>query len=235
MSYFTKLNYMKKLILSFVCFYGLNSCSGQTKLNAEEIELIKTINLNQNLAEKIKNNTNGQFVVAIGNEDREMLFEDIPELKSYSTKLPKAIKFQANENQGTKIVKDFREELKTLNLIIYKSEENYGNGDDTITILQSENKFEPLYFEATNAVNYDMETPDLIEKLKTWDKLYGIEFYGIGVDFLSGEFKTLPKDLKKFSKEMYEFCPDIVDQGVGDIHNLEKAIKESNGFFLWWD
>ena len=227
---------MKKIILSFFCFLGLTSCTGQNKnLFESEYQLIKEVNLDQETAEEIKGISNGNFVIAKGFEDREMLYEDIPELKSYSKNLPKAIKINAKEKISTEIVKEFREKLKSKDLIIYKSEENYGQKDDFITIIKSKNKFEPLYFEGTNAVNYDMNTPQLIEKLKIWDKLYGIEFNGVGFDFLSGDFNTLPKDLKKFSKEMYEFCPDIVDQGVGDLGKLEETLKESKSFFLWWD
>ena len=38
-----------------------------------------------------------------------------------------------------------------------------------------------------------------------------------------------------FAKEVYTFCPDVVDQGVGSIEALEEAIKEMHGVWLWWD
>lgn len=149
--------------------------------------------------------------------------------------MPKAIKITAKAENATHIVRNFRERLKTENLIIYKSAENYGNEDDVVTIIRSDNKFESLYFEGTNAVNYDIYTDQIIEKLKTWDSKYGIEIYGAGLDFVSGEFKMQPTDTQEIANEMYAFCPDIVDQGVGSIKELIKTLKDSKQFFLWWD
>jgi hypothetical protein len=33
---------------------------------------------------------------------------------------------------------------------------------------------------------------------------------------------------------MYEFCPDIVEQGVGDLPKLEEELKKGK-FYFWWD
>ena len=227
---------MKNIIISFLSFLGLISCNGQSKkLSNEESKIIQIINLNNEIAEKIKQNSTGNFEVAKGFDDREMLYENIESLKNYSKNLPKAIKIKAKAENATQIVKNFKDELKSQNLIIYKSVENYGNEDDVVTIIKSENKFEPLYFEGTNAVNYDINTPQIVEKLKLWDSKYGVEIYGASFDLVSGEFKNQPNDIKKFASEMYEFCPDIVDQGVGSLDELINTLKESKQFFLWWD
>ncbi len=225
---------MNNIFFSFLCFLGLTSCSGQ-KLNANELKLTKEINLDQETALKIKQDATSDFEKTLGHSDRDALLENFESLKNYSKNLPKAIQIKAKADDATNIVKKFSDELKNKKLIIYKSEENYGRGDDVIRVLQSTDKFEPLLFEATNAVNYDIYTPQIIERLKLWDSLYGIKLYGIGFDHISGEFINKPKDIKKFAKEMYDFCPDIVDQGVGDIDELEKALQSSNKFFLWWD
>ncbi|MDQ0230125.1 hypothetical protein J2S19_001377 [Metabacillus malikii] len=42
------------------------------------------------------------------------------------------------------------------------------------------------------------------------------------------EFTTL-------AHEMYDFCPDIVDQGTGSIENLIEELIETENLFLWWD
>lgn len=225
---------MKNIFLSLICLLGFNSCNEQ-ELSKDELNLVNQINLDQETALNIKKNYTGNFEKSIGFADRDMLFEGIESLKDYSKNLPKAIKIKAKANDATNTIKNLSDKLKSKNLIIYKSEENYGTGDDVITILQSENKFEPLLFEGSNAVNYDINTLQIIERLKLWDSFYGIKLYGVGFDHLSGEFTTKPKNIKKFAKEMYDFCPDIVDQGVGDIDKLEKTFKDSNDFFLWWD
>ena len=227
---------MKNIFITSLCYLGLISCNGQAeKLNAVEIKLIKEINLDQDTAEKIKNFSSGNYQISKGQEDREILFDDSENLKNYSKNLPRALKINVKAENSTLIIEQFKEQLKLKELIIYKSAENYGYEDDVITILQSKNKYEPLLFEATNAVNYDIYTPQIIEKLKSWDSKYGIELYGVGTDFVFGEFKIQPNNLKKLAKEIYQFCPDIVDQGVGNIKELENSLKESKSFFLWWD
>lgn len=226
---------MKNIIISLLYLLGLSSCEQTRNLNTNEIKLIQDINLDQGTAEKIKGLSTGVFEVGKGNKDREILFEDFHDLKNYSRNLPKAIIIRAKAENTDLIVKKFKQELKDKKLIVYKSAENYGTKDDVITILQSQNKFEPLLFEATNGVNYDIDTQMIIDKLKEWNSKYGIELDGVGGDFVSGEFKNKPTDIPKFAKEMYDFCPDIVDQGVGSIKGLEKTLKDSNEFFLWWD
>jgi hypothetical protein len=34
---------------------------------------------------------------------------------------------------------------------------------------------------------------------------------------------------------MYEFCPDIVGQGVGSVAGLAKELNKSQKFYFWWD
>ncbi|TDL99660.1 MAG: hypothetical protein C4K58_07140 [Flavobacteriaceae bacterium] len=225
---------MKNIFLAIVILLGLTSCNGQ-KLSTNEKKLIEEIGLPEEIALKIKKYSTSKYELNNGNPDRALLYENIDSLKTYSNTQPLALKINAKSNNATKIVAEFGDILFEKNIIIYKSAENYGNSDDVITILKSKNKFEPLLFEATNAVNYNIYTPQIIERLKLWDSLYGIKLTGAGMDFVSGEFIKKPNDISKFSQEMYEFCPDIVDQGVGDVKALEKSIQESNDFFLWWD
>lgn len=222
------------MFISLFYYLGLISCNGQVKkLNPNEIELIQIINLDRENAEKIKNLSTGNFEESKGSEDRNMLFENIDELKNYE--IPKAIKITAESQNSDEIIKSFKNILKEKKLILYRSGTTEGGQKTIITILKSENKFEPLYFEATNGVNYDIQTPKIVERLKLWDSLYGIELNGVGFDFVDAQIQNLPKDINKFSKEMYEFCPDIVDQGVGSVDALTKSIKDSRHFFLWWD
>lgn len=88
---------------------------------------------------------------------------------------------------------------------------------------------------ASDAINYGMGTEDLIRKLKQWDDAYGIDIYMADTDTIQLRLKRLPPDLPAFAKEVYAFCPDIVDQGVGSVEALEQAIRESREVYLWWD
>ena len=64
---------------------------------------------------------------------------------------------------------------------------------------------------------------------------FGLIIIGCSLDYVHIEFDKLPQNMTEFAKEVYEFCPDSVDQGVGDLKSLEEYIKEEKGIWLWWD
>lgn len=87
----------------------------------------------------------------------------------------------------------------------------------------------------TNGANYDIDTIDIITKYKKWDKEFGIRPVGIGTDFCECEIINKNIGYKELAEEIYEFCPDVVDQGTGSIELLEDEIKQTGRIFLWWD
>nr|WP_245200070.1 DUF4253 domain-containing protein [Herbaspirillum sp. LeCh32-8] len=87
----------------------------------------------------------------------------------------------------------------------------------------------------TDAVNYGMVTKDLKAHLRLWDQQYGIDILQAGTDTIMLKLRKMPADLAAFAREVYEFCPDIVEQGAGTVEALEASIREYHGVFLWWD
>ncbi len=61
------------------------------------------------------------------------------------------------------------------------------------------------------------------------------QIVGADNDWVEIEFKTLPKNLAVFAEEIYDFCPDAVDQGPGNISGLVKEMQATRRLFLWWD
>ena len=87
----------------------------------------------------------------------------------------------------------------------------------------------------SDAINYDMETEDLIEKISEYDEKYGIELVLAETDSIVLDFKKLPENIMELAKDIYEFCPDIVDQGSGDINILAEGLEITHRLYLWWD
>lgn len=76
---------MKRIIFPLLILLGIVSCNGQSKkLDVEETKIIQDINLNRELAEKIKQEATGNFETAKGSEELDMLYENIEALKDYS-------------------------------------------------------------------------------------------------------------------------------------------------------
>jgi len=57
---------------------------------------------------------------------------------------------------------------------------------------------------------------------------------GIGFDYMEGHFTGPVKDPQALAKRMYQFCPDIVDQGTGSVDDLARELGNGNLYF-WWD
>ncbi|OIP75868.1 MAG: hypothetical protein AUK48_06645 [Oscillatoriales cyanobacterium CG2_30_44_21] len=76
-------------------------------------------------------------------------------------------------------------------------------------------KYQRLLELGTNGCNYDVETEDIIQKLQDWDAKYGIELSEVSSDSVLLNFKSLPDDVTELASEIYEFCPDTIEQGFG--------------------
>ena len=87
-------------------------------------------------------------------------------------------------------------------------------------------KFREIYEKGTNGINYEISNEDVIVKLTKWDKQYSISVSEIEADRLTVQFDKLPEDLNKFANEIYEFCPDVIDQGYGCIADMIEMSQE---------
>lgn len=116
----------------------------------------------------------------------------------------------------------------------YLRDEAYGHGPDQIAVLKA-NDHEYLALVRTDAINYDMEHEAVMERYRQWEKQYDLKLVGAGQDWLEAEIRNPPTDWLAFANEVYEFCPDIVDQGTGDVASLAAEMKRSRTLYLWWD
>ena len=88
-------------------------------------------------------------------------------------------------------------------------------------------KYQPLRDAETNGYNYDLEPEDIIEKLQQWDMQYGIEISDVEFDSVNVTFQKLPDDLTNLALEIYEFCPDIIDQHFGCMADILEDLEKS--------
>ncbi len=88
-------------------------------------------------------------------------------------------------------------------------------------------KFAAIKSAGTNGVNYDVGNDDIVNKLEAWDAQYGIEVSEISQDSVKVTFNALPDDVAGLAKEIYEFCPDVIDQGFGVMDEMVEMMEES--------
>lgn len=88
-------------------------------------------------------------------------------------------------------------------------------GGDEIAIVKTTDEYAMMRLMRSNGANYGISTEDILEKLESWKELCNFEVLGASGSWVAIQFGTLPDHLCRFAEEIYEFCPDTVDQGVG--------------------
>lgn len=138
-------------------------------------------------------------------------------------------------NRGDTVLKELRAALENTPYTAYLHDQGFGYSPDTIAILANPDPFYYLQIVRINGVNSDIEHPDVIERLRSWDEQYGLKLIGGGMDWLLAEFENPPSDWNAYATEVYRFCPDVVDQGTGSVVALAAELQRINGVYLWWD
>jgi hypothetical protein len=95
--------------------------------------------------------------------------------------------------------------------------------------------YKVMKYAETNGVNYDINTSDIIAKYKQWDREFGIRAVSIGSDFCECEIRNKDIDYTKLAEDVYQFCPDVVEQGTLTLERLADEMKKKGSIFLWWD
>ena len=133
------------------------------------------------------------------------------------------------------VLKALRKKLLPLGYMAFVVERNETIKTDKIGVLKGRDQYEIVKIMHTNGNEYAISNRDVIEQLKEWEKRAPFDIIGAGNDRVEIEFTKLPKDLKLFAEEVYDFCPDAVDQGPGSAAELARDIKRTKKLFLWWD
>jgi len=213
---------MKKIfiIMGILSFFGC----GAKNLTPKETELVNKLDFNIELMTELKKETKNEIIQlpAIDQETADILDEYYNGIRS-----------SISEEKANSIVKKLKERFRTKGYLIFV----FSGEDDSksIGVIKGTNDLDILRYRRTDGINHDYENEDIVKKISEWNEKFGLTVIGCGRDWLELEFKKLPTDLDAFSEEVYEFCPDSVDQGVGEVENLKLMIKEMNGIWLWWD
>jgi len=87
--------------------------------------------------------------------------------------------------------------------------------------------------------NYGLEPLDHVVYLRDWHARYGVELVGMSSDqvleVVVARPPTTPAEALAVAAEHYDYCPDIVDQGVGTLTRLAADQVGSASWYFWWD
>jgi hypothetical protein len=123
------------------------------------------------------------------------------------------------EDKTDHILSSLRLKLLPLQYQAFVVEINSGLKIDRIGVLKGIDQYEVLRIMHTDGDEYDITNQDVIDRLKEWEEIASFDIIGADSDWLEIEFKRLPRDLHAFVEEVYEFCPDAIDQGPGALRD----------------
>ena len=210
------------LYMGILSFFG---CSSQTELTKTEQELILKLDLDKELVLELKKETKSKIsqLPAIDPETSEELDKEYFD----------GFFSETTENVAINFVKKAKSKFKEKGYLVFYIEGQ--NGKKNIGLMKGNDELDILRYRKTDGINYDWESKDVLKKISEWKSKFGLIIIGCSLDYVHIEFDKLPQNMTEFAKEVYEFCPDSVDQGVGDLKSLEEYIKEEKGIWLWWD
>jgi hypothetical protein len=225
------------------------------ELTPEEKELIARIGFDQSVASLIKSLCLEPLEQMMGLDDD---YDEVP-LDALTTPLSRPQQ-PANEERTQSLFANIRTQLLPKGYHVFLTRQSLIL---SLVILKTDDQFQFLRWIKTNGDNYDVTNSDVVERLRDWDSRYGIEIWEAAHDLVQMNLLSIPQDLAAFAQEVYEFCPDTVDQGtglVGDYENLQAygweidpaemkdlnstdrgvrllaaEIKKNSGVYLWWD
>lgn len=210
----------RSFLFAALCFVtGCNALGAE--LSPAEDALVAAVNMDRGIALAAK--SSGQSI-----ERLNALTPDFDQAPA------NGILVVTKPKQGRKALTEIRSRLVSTPYHAYLYDNSFGYGPDRVAVLQNDD-YGYLAIVRTDGINYDLDHEKVIERYKAWDKKYGLKLVGAGQDWLEAEFSNPPNDWQAFAKEVYEFCPDVVDQGTGDVASLAKEMQESNTLYLWWD
>jgi Domain of unknown function (DUF4253) len=149
-----------------------------------------------------------------------------------------AISALVSEQKAPEMLKNLRKQLPRGTIAFIGTTHSLANPPAKgveLVVAPGKDQFDILRVAASDAVNFGMLTEDLIRELRDWDREFGVDIGQADTDTIVLELKSLPKDINAFAKRVYKFCPDIVDQGTGDIAGLANVIRKTRQVYLWWD
>jgi hypothetical protein len=73
---------------------------------------------------------------------------------------------------------------------------------------------------------------------RRWHAQYGVEVVGVSNDVINARARTRPatrEEAMALALEQFEYCTDIVHQGVGTIEALAATLMAEDWWYFWWD
>lgn len=226
---------MKKLL--YFIFLTCCSCNSNGQSNSNKpIELnglqidSKVIEAISEMAQKdIEKNSVIRFKVSDSNDRMSV---------SYDSVVP-GVRFKfVNEKTAYRIIDNHFDNIKKSNNYLYLTNLDFDDSYESyydIVIAPVSDQLELIKFVGTEPVNYGLSNEDVIEWFRKKQNEFEFDIIVADLSRIETVIKSDPESYDKLGKEIYEFCPDVIDQGHSDMDELVEYLETSKHMWFWWD
>jgi hypothetical protein len=179
-------------------------------------------------------------VEAAGGAPAEPFFEDVM-IRSSNLKGDVMIAtarlsgFSVRTRKAEDIISSLSPSFRSQGFLVFKSQQNYGNVPDVITVIRGNNSYDILQVQKTEAPRHNLDTKSIIKWLKGQQRMGTFVITGAGADWLEARFIRPPKNMNAFAQNVASFAPEVLAENKGTIEKLVDKMSRTNGFTLWWD
>lgn len=224
---------MKMLLTTIFLATTFCACSSSDNNNKQpankDYTLADSIHFDHAIVDNLRKETDSSFTRMVAYVDDLGIDIEI------DTLYPDGLLFNHDGQTSAELVLRLKDSFRKRGYFIFRAEQHFGYQPDKIAVLKSGDQFDILKYRRTDGANYSISNDSVINKLKEWNSRFPFEIIGADRDMVEAQFIRKPADMEAFAKEVYTFCPDIVDQGTETVERLAEEMKQSNVLYLWWD
>ena len=170
------------------------------EMNEEEKAVVELLGYDPGVVERVRVATGGA-VVALQQFDG-------------SEEGPVGLLFRAVGNAKSH-VEAIQAQLSGSGYVAFHTRDREPNGlsrGHVIGLVRADDPIDAVERLGTNGYNYGVDPQQVAERLRDWNRRYGIRILGASHDYVDLTLQRVPEDLGAFAAEVYDFCPDTVEQ-----------------------
>ncbi|MFN6564992.1 MAG: ankyrin repeat domain-containing protein [Nostoc sp. ChiSLP01] len=151
--------------------------------------------------------------------------------------IPGWFKVHVNSKRRSHIkTEDLQQQFLQRGCFVYEPDKYHdAEGPKQLYVLPTTDKYDAIALHQTNGCNCGIGPGYVVQWLRELEAVQPFILTLVAHDTLEGRFLTPIQDPEKLADRMYDFCPDIVDQGCGSVESLAESLRSSDNLFFWWD
>jgi hypothetical protein len=145
---------------------------------------------------------------------------------------------KVKESRAKEIYSQYYDSIRNTGNFIFLTNVDFAKDSQTyfdVVVVRADDMYDILKLMNTSGPNYDIDNAAVISKMKQWDEEVGFRLVVADEDRIEATMDHLPDDVKKFAKDVYKFCPDVIDQGYGTMDKMLDDYQTNKYFWMWWD